>query len=617
VALSDEIKERLDIVDVVSGYLPSLKKAGRYYKAQCPFHGERTPSFVVFPERQSWRCFGACSRGGDVLSFVMGVEKLEFGDAVKLLAHRAGVAIERYRRASKAPNILHKINEAAATFFQDLLRSQQGVAARAYLNKRGVDSTTSDHFRLGLSSGRKTALVEHLHKMGYSQEEVVSAGLASSFDDATYRDMFIGRLIFPIHDDQGSIAGFGGRSLDGIDPKYLNTPRTDVFDKGHILYAFHMAKSSIKDSGEGVIVEGYMDAIAAHQFGFTNVVASMGTALTEEQVKLLRRVGQSFVLAMDPDFAGQEATFRSLESSWRVFEKRVVGGSKRNLPIYQRTNVSSLKIALLPADKDPDTVIRDGADLWTEVIDKSLSLLDYLFMSAPARWDLKTSEGKAHAAEQLYPLIAEMELSFDQESYFRKLADTLGVKPATLEASLGRPRRELYSGSARKSTLKASSTPFESDRRDRLEEHLLALLLRWPGLRERVNGLDPHVLEQWENREIFTLWMGCSVNGGIIGDLLGLLEEDMREQVNHLLTLTIPPMDLRQRGRAILECSRRLEERRLRKMKVEEATLLSGDNELDRTAVVIDGDIGRQAVDTNDRLRRIFHERASGYSSGG
>lgn len=616
-ALSDAIKERLDIVDVVSGYLPSLKKAGRYYKAQCPFHGERTPSFVVFPERQSWRCFGACSRGGDVLSFVMGIEKLEFGDAVKLLAHRAGVTVERYRRTNKEPNIIHKINEAAAEFFQDLLRSQQGVAARAYLNKRGVDSSTSDHFRLGLSSGGRTALVEYLNKMGYSQEEVVSAGLASSFDDATCRDMFIGRLIFPIHDDQGSIAGFGGRSLDGLDPKYLNTPRTDVFDKGHILYAFHMAKSSIKDSGEGVIVEGYMDAIAAHQFGFTNVVASMGTALTEEQVGLLRRVGRSFVLAMDPDFAGQEATFRSLESSWRVFEKRAIGGSKRNLPIYQRTDSPSLKIALLPADKDPDRVIRDGADLWTEVIDKSLSLLDYLFMSAPSRWDLKTSAGKARAAEQLYPLIAEMELSFDQESYFRKLSDTLGVKPATLEASLGRPRSEPRSRSAKTPTLKASSAPFESDSHDRLEEHLLALLLRWPDLRGWVNDLDPYVLGKWGNREIFTMWMGCSTNGGIIEDLLGSLEEDLQDQVNYLIALEIPPMDLRQRERAVLECSRRLEERRLRKMKVEEAALLSGDNEAYNTKVIIDGDMEKQVVDTNDRLRKLFHERASGNSSSG
>ena len=604
-ALSDEIKDRLDIVDVVSSYVPTLKKAGRNYKAPCPFHAERTPSFVVFPERQSWRCFGACARGGDVLSFVMSIEKLDFGDALKLLAQRAGVAMQHTRRPSQESHTIHKINDAAAGFFQELLRSQQGVAARAYLSQRGVDSDTADRFLLGLSPGNGTVLMEHLSGMGYSPEQIVQAGLATAFSDTTPRDMFLGRLIFPIHDDRGNLAGFGGRSLDGSDPKYLNTPRTEVFDKGRILYAFHMAKALIKEQGDGVVVEGYMDAIAAHQFGFNNVVASMGTALTEHQVALLRGAGRRFVLALDPDAAGQEATFRSLESSWRVFERRAVG-NRRNVPLYERTAAPSLKIALLPQGRDPDRVIRDDPQEWGKFVADAVPLLDYLFRSAPDRWALDTSEGKARVAEQLYPLIAAIDNPFEQERYYRQLADTLGVQPATLEASLGRPQRASSLRRGAEPTPKASATAFEVERRDPLEEHLLALLLRWPDLREQVGGLDPHSLGRWENREIFTVWIGCS----IIEELLESLEEDLRQRVHHLLSLTIPPMDLRQREQAVKDCFHRLEERRLRGIKGEEALLLGGQEEPEPAQGMKEQELEQRVVDTNESLRRLFHVRA-------
>ena len=604
-ALSDEIKDRSDIVDVVSSYVPALKKAGRNYKAPCPFHAERTPSFVVFPERQSWRCFGACARGGDVLSFVMSIEKFDFGDALKLLAQRAGVAMQHTRRPDQESHTIHKINNAAAGFFQELLRSQQGVAARAYLSQRGFDSDTSDRFLLGLSPGSGTVLMEHLSGMGYAPEQIVQAGLATTFNDAPPRAMFLGRLIFPIHDDRGNLAGFGGRSLDGSDPKYMNTPRTEVFDKGRMLYAFHMAKARIKEQGDGVVVEGYMDAIAAHQFGFNNVVASMGTALTEHQVALLRGAGRRFVLALDPDAAGQEATFRSLESSWRVFERRAVG-NRRNVPLYERNAAPSLKIALLPPGRDPDRVIRDDPQEWGKFVADAVPLLDYLFRSAPDRWDLDTSECKARVAEQLYPLIAAIDNPFEQERYYRQLADTLGVQPATLEASLGRPQRGPSLRRGANPAPKASATAFEVERRDPLEEHLLALLLRWPELQEQVEGLDPHSLGQWENREIFTAWIGCS----IIEELLESLEEDLRQRVHHLLSLTIPPMDLRQREQAVRDCFHRLEERRLRSIKGEEALLLGWQEGPEQAQGMKEEELEQRVVDTNESLRKLFHVRA-------
>ena len=597
-ALSDEIKERLDIVDVVGSYVPTLQRAGRNYKAPCPFHSERTPSFVVFPERQSWRCFGACATGGDVLSFVMHMEKQGFADTLKLLAQRAGVTIPQ-RRDREERHAFHQVNEAAVTFFQEVMRSRQGIAARTYLQQRGVDTETIDQFQLGLSPAGGSTLLEHLSALGYPQEQVVGAGLATRAVDGSPQDLFRGRLTFPIRDDQGNLAGFGGRSLDGSEPKYLNSPHTQVFDKGRILYAFHRAKAPIKEQGEGVVVEGYMDAIAAHQHGFRNVVASMGTALTEPQVALLRGVGRTFVLALDPDAAGQAATFRSLETSWRVFERRAVG-RRRNVPLYERRADLSLKIAVLPFGKDPDKVIHENPEEWRRLVDEALPLLDYLFTSAAGRWDLSTSEGKAKAGEELYPLIATLDNVFEQERYFRQLADTLGVQPATLEASLGRLSHSVSRRAEALPAPRASVSVLEQERRDPLEEHLLALILQWPDLREYLGELDAQVLKQWEDREVFTSWIRCST----IEALLQTLDDDLRQRVHDLLTLPIPPLDPRQREQAAEDCVRRLEERRLRSLKAEEALLLGQWEQPGQTE-----QIEQRIVDTNEQLRRLFHAR--------
>lgn len=586
-ALSDEIKERLDIVELVGGYVPSLQKAGRNFKALCPFHTERTPSFYVFPERQSWRCFGACATGGDVLSFVMRMEKLSFGDTLKLLAQRAGVTMPQ-RQERHERNALYQVNEAAAAFFQEVLRSPQGIAARTYLQQRGLDAETMSRFELGLSPGSGSALRDHLLALGQSHEQVVRAGLATQSTDAPPRDMFLGRLMFPIRDDQGNLAGFGGRSLDGSDPKYLNSPRTEVFDKGRILYAFHRAKGSIREHGEGVVVEGYMDAIAAHQYGFDNVVASMGTALTEAQVALLKSVGKRFVMAMDSDAAGKEATFRSLRDSWHAL-----------------TGFSDvlLSIVLLPFGKDPDELIRTSSEAWRRSVAESTPLLDYLFDSAPTRWDLSASVGKQQAVDELKQVINRMGNVFEQDKYFRKLADTLGVSLATLEASMGRPRPRSSSSRFRNrgQAPAASTKAFEDEKRDPVEEHLLALVLQWPELREFVRDLDPQTLGRWDDRHLFTSWIECST----IERLLQGLEEDLHHRVHYLLSLSVPPMDLRQREQAVKDCFHRLEERWLRNLKAEEALLLQ-----EGEAAEHPGELEQRGVDTNERLRQLFHARA-------
>ncbi|MBI4198227.1 MAG: DNA primase [Chloroflexi bacterium] len=588
--LADDIKERLDIVDVVSGYVPSLRRAGRNFAAPCPFHNERTPSFYVFPDRQSWRCFGACATGGDLLSFVMRMEKLDFAEALHLLAQRAGVSLSQARRDDPQRDILYRINDAARALFQETLRSQQGIAARAYLQGRGIDAEASRRFQLGLSPGQGLALTQHLVALGFTQEQVITAGVATRGEDLPSRDMFLSRLMIPIHDSQGNLAGFGGRSLDNTEPKYLNSPRTPAFDKGAILYLFHKAKTAIREQGEGVIVEGYMDAIAAHLHGYQNVVASMGTSLTQQQVALLKSTAKRFVMALDADAAGQQATFRSLRDSWHA-----LGG---------RSDVT-LRVLVLPFGKDPDELIRANPKEWQRLTAEAQNILDYLLASLSRFWDITTSQGKAQAASEMMALINRIGNPFDQDTYFRKLAEALGVSVETLEAAIGRPtargRRMLGNQGVQEED--ASGRAFEQ--RDVLEEHFLAMLLRWPELREPVQELDPNCLTAWEDRKILTDWLRRST----MEELTEMLEVELRPRAAHLLSLSIPPMDLHQREQAVMDCFHRLEERRLRNLKQDEALLLAhaaGEEGQPRTLE----ELSAHAIDTNQRLKRLFHTRS-------
>ena len=310
-ALSDDIKSRLDILDVVSPYV-TLQKSGRSFRGLCPFHAEKTPSFFVFPERQTWRCFGACATGGDIFTFVMRAQNLTFGEALRHLAQQAGISLPSRARRSQHED-LYQLNEEAAQYFHRRLASSQGKAARAYLEQRGLTPESTERFRLGLSPPDGESLKNYLASKDYTPEQLAAAGLVTTGEGGGYRDLFRSRLIFPILDEQDRVAGFAGRSLDDTQPKYLNSPATPIFDKGHLLYGFNLAKESMKEKG-AVVVEGYMDVIVPHQHGFTNVACSMGTALTERQGTLLAKAASEVVLALDPDAAGQEATFRSLES---------------------------------------------------------------------------------------------------------------------------------------------------------------------------------------------------------------------------------------------------------------------------------------------------------------
>ncbi|MEK7217028.1 MAG: DNA primase, partial [Chloroflexota bacterium] len=382
----DDIKQRLDIVSVVSGYV-ALSKAGRNFKANCPFHQEKTPSFYVFPDRQSWRCFGACAAGGDIFTFVMRREQIEFGPALRLLAGKAGIELPEYDRVPEeatAEARYKEANETATRYYHNLLINGADAAqAREYVAERGIWPETLRAFQLGYSPQRREALKDYMVGQGFNEEELVAAGLLMQGERGTY-DRFHHRLMFPISDSAGHVVGFGARTLDGAPPKYLNSPQTSLFDKSGLLYALDRSKEAIRQARKAVIVEGYMDALTAHQHGFTNVVASMGTALTEKQVGLLSRFTSEVVLALDADAAGEAATMRGLEVApeamgheatavpdweWQWQKKNVNGRqvttrSLVGVPRIIGKQKGEIKVLRLPGAKDPDALIRDHPEDW-------------------------------------------------------------------------------------------------------------------------------------------------------------------------------------------------------------------------------------------------------------
>ena len=592
--LLDDVKARLNIVDVVSNYVP-LTQSGQVFKARCPFHTERTPSFVVNPERGSWHCFGACSEGGDAIGFVMKAENQSFSEALRTLAVRVGVPLPSPRQQAQMDPLL-RANEEAMRFFQRRLQSPDGAEALAYLQDRGVAAETAAAFGLGLSPDGFEELKVHLEGQGFMEEQLQRAGLVSRPQQGVSRDLFHGRLMFPIRDADGRAVGFGGRSLDGSQPKYLNTPQTTIFDKSSLLWGLDAARDSIKLRGEGVVVEGYMDALMAHQHGYTNVVASMGTALTSRQVTALRGLADSFVLALDPDAAGQEATMRSLKTSWR--------------------DVPDVRIALLPEGKDPDELIREAPQRWPEVLEAAEPRIDFSFRIMAPRFNLDTADGRRALTEELGGELGDWILSAgeaDQDRYLEKLEQLTGVSRHTLKQALQRQRqrRALLDGPPSAPGRMASRTApvggvveaptgvFERD--DPLEAYSLALLMRDPGLRDAADGLRAEFFRQSENREVFQKWAECSTMEELKEDLDALLQEHLES----LLSREIPTMDYKQRTESLAQMIRRLEERQLREQRSQLGASFAQATAEGRDTTPEEEELHRQ----DERLRELFSAR--------
>ena len=599
----DDVRTRLDIVETVSGYV-ALQKSGRYLKAACPFHTEKTPSFIVNPERQSWRCFGACATGGDVFSFVMRMDGLDFGEALRLLAKKAGVTLSQRRDGDRDRDEgLYRINQLATRFYRDVLESPRGRGCMKYLEERGVNAEAISTFELGLSPDGRDGLKSNLLGLGIPEDQAVEAGVLHRGDDGNPRDFFRGRLMFPIHDRQGRVAGFGGRALDDSTPKYLNTSKTPIFDKRSTLYGLHLADGPIRDRSTGIVVEGYMDVIAAHQFGYTNVVASMGTAVTERQVSQLKTLAKTFVLALDPDAAGQEATLRSLESSWRVIGHQVVSGRHRSVgALYQREPLT-LKIAALPLGRDPDGLIREDAKEWERLTQEAVPLMDYLIPAVASRFDLTTGHGKAQAAEVMTSLIYSAEF-FDQRRYKEQLANELNVTLAELETWMERHRGSGPKRSQRRYTpdqapeTEVSVSSLSGNPEASLEDYILTLLLSRPELKKRVYDFPPENFHHSGYREVFTRWLSCST----MDELRDSLDDSLHEHLNYLAQKEIVAADRQESEAALEQCLKRLKIQRERES---QEALLASDEAGEPPPRETEGTI----VEVNARLKELFSQR--------
>jgi DNA primase len=490
VGVVDEIKERLDIVEVISSYA-ALKKAGRNYKALCPFHSEKTPSFVVFPDTQTWHCFGACSTGGDVFSFVMRRENVEFSEALRILAQRAGVPLTPRGEGTveaKLRERLRRINALAAEYFHYLLlHSPEGARARDYLAKRDISEETRERFQLGYARDEWQALGNHLTTKGYSWPDLLEAGLVIEREGGGYYDRFRDRLVFPIRDRGGYVVGFGARALDDSLPKYLNSPQTAVFDKSAVLYGIDQARRAVREQGYAVIVEGYMDVLMAHQHGRNNVVASMGTALTEKQIRVIKKLTKKLVLALDADAAGDQATLRGLERAQETFDRRAVPvPTWRGLIHYENQLDAEIRVATLPSGLDPDEVIKGDIAGWDALVEQALPVVEYYLQMLVSKFDLHSPKEKAAAAREVLPLIKEIGSAVERSHYLQRLARMLQVNERALEQELqSRPARrvpETVMGRYGRLSAQPGLT-------FGLERYILLLLLKRPQLLPAMNAL--------------------------------------------------------------------------------------------------------------------------------
>ncbi|MFH1620874.1 MAG: DNA primase [Patescibacteria group bacterium] len=474
----EDIKSRLDIADLVGEYL-QLKPAGSgSFKANCPFHQEKTPSFFVNRPRQSWHCFG-CDIGGDVISFVQKMEGMEFPEALEHLAQKVGVELPRFdSRLQSDKKRLFEINDLAARFFRSVLLTQATAQhARDYVNKRGLDELTCDIWRIGYAPQSWTALSEALAKRDVKEDELIKVGLClKSEKNPGIYDRFRDRLMFPICDIHGNATGFTGRLLsDSKEAKYVNTPETFIYKKSSILFGLDKAKGVIKRQDLAVIVEGNMDVISSHQFKITNVVASSGTALTGEQLGLLKRFTTNLAIAFDADSAGKAATIRGLDIA--------------------RALDFNVKIITLPPEvgKDPDDAVRKDPEIWRQAIHNALPVVEWLYRNAFKGKDPSKPEGKKQIARELLTEFLRIADSVERDAWITRLAKDLDVSTDSLRDALKNTRRTGSTEHESRSTEPSiQSTEHESrstehvkkPRETELAERILAILYLKPELRD-------------------------------------------------------------------------------------------------------------------------------------
>jgi len=513
-SVTDEIKDRIDIVDLVSESV-ELRRAGRNYTGFCPFHHNvNTPSFVVFPDTQTWKCFGECDQGGDLFSFVMKREGWDFSEALRIMADRAGVILKPLTPQAKeekeeGDRLRELLEEAVIYYRHQLAHSEGGKAAGAYLGKRGLDPETIETFGLGYAPKSWDSALNYFQNKDYSLGELKDAGLLSEKEDGKVYDRFRHRLMIPIRDRNGKMAGFGARVLDPDDvPKYLNSPQTPIFDKSRLLYGLDSARKDIRELEQAVIVEGYMGVIGPYQHGFRNIVAQMGTALTEYQLRILKKYTNKFILALDSDAAGQKATLRGLQIARQSLDRTPeMTFDARGLLHQEGRLKADIRVLKLPEGMDPDDVTHQDPDLWAELIKTAQPVVAHVMDTLAGNQDLNDPKVKSDIATQVLPLIDDLPNPIERDTYLQRLSRMLEINENTLIGF--RPERKRRS--AVRSRVEPPPQKDPALRRtgpregELYEAHCVGILLREPELIYKIDrelgrdGLDRFDQKDFQN----------------------------------------------------------------------------------------------------------------------
>ena len=538
----DELIARTDIVDLVSESVRLTKKGNSWWGC-CPFHGEKTPSFHVLPDRQIYKCFG-CGKGGGVIRYVMELENIPFQDAVAVLARRAGMAVPEFGGgapgARERREKILEINRQAALAFHRWLNSPEGTEGLNYLQNRGLSRNTLTRFGLGFAPNSWDSLITELSAQGYDKRDLLDAGLAVSTKEGRIYDRFRNRVMFPIIDVRGSVIGFGGRVMDNATPKYLNSPDTPVYNKSRNVFALNLAKTS--KAGRVILTEGYMDAVALHQAGFDSAVASLGTALTEEHGQLLSRYFKESVIAYDGDGAG-------------------VAAAQRAIPLLEKAGLK-VKVLRMQGAKDPDEFIRaHGREAFAKLLDQSEEQVDYRLTQLQKKYDLTDDSQRITFLQEAAQLISTLHSAVEREVYGGHAAQTAGVSPETVKLEVeralkGRLRKEKKRQDRRDMAPvnqlqpKVRGLRYENIRSALAEEGLLRLLMLDPGLVNRMGDLTGEEFSSPLLGRAFDR-LRSRASAGLSTQLDAIAEDFSSEEMDHLAQVAVQPESVANSGQSI------------------------------------------------------------------
>lgn len=538
----ENILSRVDIVELISGYLP-LKKAGRNFRANCPFHHEKTPSFMVSPDKQIYHCFG-CGESGNAFKFLMRHERMEFPEAVELLAKKTGIVLPQTNShdGSGLSSSIYRVNEAAAVYFENILNSPPGSCAKEYFFKRGLTPKTIKEFRLGFCGSSGDGLIRHLRSQDFNLALIEKSGLSLPREGGGYNDRFRNRLIFPIFDIRCRPLGFGARVLDKALPKYVNSPETPIYSKGKNLYGFNLSKDAIREADSAVIVEGYLDFIIPYQNGLKNIVASQGTALTVEQARLLKRFTTNAVMIYDGDAAGELAALRNLE-----------------ILIEEGLNV---KIVSLPKGFDPDLYVRkEGIAGLKGMIAAAQNLFDYKLGVLKTRHDIEDACGKSLIAAEMLLTISKFQNAIIRGEYIKRLSESLKVRESYIIEELGKVKLQgsrVFPGQQLEGKKEIQINPEE--------KLLIRFMLEEGELIERIKQeLEPADFYDLRSSKIVSMIYELAGRGKHVGANI-LMDHFSDDQAKQLLceSLFMPEFSSQDREKAICDCIRRLKHRKIR-----------------------------------------------------